>query len=105
MSAEAAASIRAPFASGNREELRALITGAGFRTVHIRIGSQMIAPSLPRGICAGVSVGHACGGCGCNPEEPIRAAILREVRALLQSYVDDDGMAVPIEAHVVVAEK
>jgi hypothetical protein len=34
-----------------------------------------------------------------------RAAILREVETSLQAYLDDDGLAAPIEAHVVVADK
>ena len=38
-------------------------------------------------------------------EEPTRAAILQEVTTLLHAYVDDDGLAVPIEAHLVVAAK
>jgi hypothetical protein len=38
-------------------------------------------------------------------DEPTRAAILREVETSLQDYLDDDGLAAPIEAHVVVADK
>jgi len=31
--------------------------------------------------------------------------ILREIKTSLQPYMDDDGLAAPAEAHVVVADK
>src|SRR4029453_6962510 len=38
-------------------------------------------------------------------DEPTRAAILQEVKTSLQPYMDDDVLAAPIEAHVLVANK
>jgi hypothetical protein len=38
-------------------------------------------------------------------DEPTRAAILEEVKTSLQPYIDDDGLAAPIEAHVILANK
>jgi hypothetical protein len=38
-------------------------------------------------------------------KEATREAILQEVETLLHVYMDDDGLAVPIEAHIVVTEK
>ena len=38
-------------------------------------------------------------------DEPTRAAILQEVKTSLQPHLDDDGLAAPIEAHVLVAKK
>ena len=37
--------------------------------------------------------------------QPTRAAILQEVKTSLQPYVDDDGLAAPIEAHALVANQ
>jgi hypothetical protein len=37
-------------------------------------------------------------------DEPTRVAIHREIETSLQAYLDDAGVAAPIEAHVVLAE-
>jgi len=106
MSVEAAMGIRgAPFALGDGEELRALITAAGFRTVRIRIGSQMIRHTSLEEFVPGYLSATPVAGVAATLEEPKRAAILRDVKTSLQAYLDDDGLAAPIEAHVVVAEK
>jgi len=96
--------IRGAFALGDREELRAL-TAAGFRAVRIRIDSQIIRyPSLEEFVPGYLSA-TPVSGVAANPDEPTRAAILREIKTSLQRYMDDDGLAAPIEAHVVVAHK
>ena len=105
VSAEAAAGIRGAFVLGDAEELRALIAGAGFRKVHLRIESKMIrhaslAEFVP-GYLAATPVGRAIAALDAH----IHAAILRDISASLQSYTDDDGLAAPIESHVVVAYK
>jgi hypothetical protein len=105
VSAEAAANIRAPFALGDAAELRALLTGAEFRTVHIRIESQMIRHASLEEFVPGYLSATPVAGVLATLEEPMRAAILQEVKTLLHAYVDDDGLAVPIEAYIIVAEK
>ena len=105
VSAEAAANIRAPFALGDAAELRALLTGAEFRTVHIRIESQMIRHASLEEFVPGYLSATPVAGVLATLEEPTRAAILQEVKTLLHAYVDDDGLAVPIEAYIIVAEK
>ena len=96
--------IRAAFALADKEELRALITAAGFRTVRIRIDGQMIRyPSLKEfvpGYLSATPVAQVAA----TLDEPTRVAILREIETSLQAYLDDEGLAAPIEAHVVVAE-
>jgi ubiquinone/menaquinone biosynthesis C-methylase UbiE len=105
VSTDAAMGIRSPFALGDREELRALVTAAGFRTIRIRIDSQMIRyPSLEEFVPGYLSATPVAGVVA-TLDEPTRAAILREVETSLQDYLDDDGLAAPIEAHVVVADK
>jgi ubiquinone/menaquinone biosynthesis C-methylase UbiE len=102
---DAAIAVRGAFALGDREELRALIAGAGFRTVRIRIDSQMIRhPSLDEfvpGYLSATPVAEVAA----SLDESSRAAILQEIKMSLQPYMDDDGLAAPIEAHVVVADK
>ena len=104
MSSQAAKGIRAAFALTDKEELRALITAAGFHTVRIRIDSQMIRyPSLKEfvpGYLSATPVAQVAA----SLDEPTRGTILREIETSLQAYLDDGGLAAPIEAHVVVAE-
>jgi ubiquinone/menaquinone biosynthesis C-methylase UbiE len=102
---DAAVSIRGAFALADREELRSLIAAAGYRTVRIRIDSQMIRyPSLEEFVPGYLSA-TPVAGVAATLDEPTRAAILQEIKTSLQSYMDDDGLAAPIEAHVVVADK
>lgn len=105
VSTDAALGIRGAFALGDREELRDLISAAGFRTIRVRIDSQMIRyPSLEEFVPGYLSATPVAGVVG-TLDEPTRAAILREVKTSLQPYMEDDGLAAPIEAHVVVADK
>ena len=103
--AEAAMAIRGAFALEDREELRALIMGAGFRIVHIRIDSSMIRyPSLDEFVPGYLSA-TPVAGVAASLDESSRAAILNDIKTTLKPYIDDDGLAAPIEAHVVVADK
>lgn len=105
VSMDAAMGIRGAFALGDREELRALIAAAGFRSIRIRIDSQMIRyPSLEEFVPRYLSA-TPVAGVAATLDERTRGAILREVKASLQAYLDDDGLGAPIEAHVVVAAK
>ena len=38
-------------------------------------------------------------------EDRARAALISDVAGAMQAYVDDDGLAAPVENHVVVAYK
>jgi ubiquinone/menaquinone biosynthesis C-methylase UbiE len=105
VSVEAALGIRGAFALGDREELRALVSAAGFRTIRVRIDSQMIRyPSLDEFVPGYLSA-TPVAGIVAKLDQPTRAAILQEVKTSLRPYVDDDGLAAPIEAHVLVANK
>jgi len=105
VSMDAAMGIRGAFALGDREELRAVITASGFRTVHIRIESQMIRyPSLEEFVPGYLSA-TPVAAVAATLDEPTRAAVLRRIRTSLEPYMDDNGLAAPIEAHVVVAGK
>jgi SAM-dependent methyltransferase len=105
VSVEAALGIRGAFALGDREELRALASAAGFRAIRVRIDSQMIRyPSLDEFVPGYLSA-TPVAGIVAKLDQPTRAAILQEVKTSLRPYVDDDGLAAPIEAHVLVANQ
>jgi ubiquinone/menaquinone biosynthesis C-methylase UbiE len=105
VSTDAALGIRGAFALGDREELRALVSAAGFRTIRVRIESQMIRYPSVEEFVAGYLSATPVAGIVAKLDEPTRAAILQEVKTSLQPYMDDDGLAAPIEAHVLVANK
>ena len=105
VSMDAALGIRGAFALGDREELRALVSAAGFRTIRVRIDSQMIRyPSLDEFVPGYLSA-TPVAGIVAKLDQPTRAAILQEVKTSLQPYVDDDGVAAPMEAHALVAKQ
>ena len=105
VSSEAAMGIRGAFALADKEELRTLITAAGFRAVRIRIDSQVIRyPSLKEFVSGYLSA-TPVAKVAANLDEPKRLAVLREIETSLQGHLDDEGLAAPIEAHFVVAEK
>ena len=87
------------------EKSYALVSAAGFRTIRVRIDSQMIRyPSLDEFVPGYLSATPAAGIIA-KLDQPTRAAILQEVKTSLQPYVDDDGLAAPIEAHALVANQ
>ena len=79
------------------------MTGAGFTRVHIRITTNLLRfPSLERyvlGYLAATPVATRVA----SMDERSRTVMVREVAEALHAYVDDDGLAAPIETHVVVA--
>ena len=97
--------IRSAFALGDREDLRALISAAGFRNVRIRIDSHMIRyPSLEDFVPRYLSATPVAGAVA-KLDAATRDSILGDIKRALQPYIDDDGLAAPIEAYIVVAAK
>jgi len=103
VSAEAAANVRAPVSLGQAEELRGLITAAGFHTLCLRIRSRFARyPSLGEYVL-GFLAGTPMAGAVAALEASTRTAMVQQVCTALREYVDDEGMAVPWEAHMVTA--
>ena len=88
-----------------RHELRSLVKEAGFSRVHLRITTNLLRfPSLERyvpGYLAATPIAARLS----TIDDRGRAALISDVANALQSFVDDDGLAAPIENHVVVAYK
>ena len=99
-----AAPIRAAFTLADAAELRALVAGAGFRVVHIRITTNPIRyPSLEAYVLGYLSATPIARDIAAM-DDTARTALLQEVTTALREYVDDDGLAAPTESHVVVAQ-
>jgi ubiquinone/menaquinone biosynthesis C-methylase UbiE len=103
LGAGAGAPIRAAFTLSDPNELRALVTGAGFAKVHIRITTNLLLfPSLERYVLGYLAATPIAARLA-SMDESSRTAMVREVAEALRTYVDDDGLAAPIETHAIVA--
>jgi len=79
--------MRAPYGFGEMEPLRTLLTAAGFWDIHIHIVVLTMRHPTPAEFIAG----------------QLAATPLAGAVASLRPYTDDEGLAVPIEAHIAIA--
>jgi ubiquinone/menaquinone biosynthesis C-methylase UbiE len=104
VSAEAAAFRHTPFALGEAEAIEAPMREAGFRDVVIRPTVKTVRfPSADaftmRYICGVAPLARMVS----EVDDNARSALLQDVSAALQSYVDADGLAIPTASHLVTA--
>jgi ubiquinone/menaquinone biosynthesis C-methylase UbiE len=94
-----------PFSLADAEEVRTLVADAGFRDVHVRIGIHPLrfasAEAYTRGFLSATTVASEIAAM----EETARTRMIQEIVAALHIFVDDEGLAVPAEDHVVLARK
>ena len=103
LSPEAGATMLAPCAFGDREALRAVIAGGGFHEVRIRLAVLLLRfPSVEEFI-PGALAATPLAGAVAALDAATSAALLSEIREAFRCYRDDEGVAVPMETHVVVA--
>ena len=103
VSPETAAVIRWSFSLDDPDEIRGLILGAEFQEVHIRIESKWIhhpsiAEFLP-GYLASTPVADLF------TDDKVLSVLLTDVSDSLRQHIDDDGLAAPVQCHVVTARK
>ncbi len=104
VSPAAGAVMRAPFVFGDATgELRTLLTAAGFRTVHIGSDVRMVRFASPEALVRHQVAGSPLASHVAQVDDAAREALVREVTAAMQSYVNDEGLAFPIEGHLGVA--
>ena len=97
--------IHTPFALDDATTLRHLTTTAGFRDVHIQIAIKVCRhPSLQE-LVPGYLAATPAADTVAALDDSVQAAIVQDVQAALQAYMDDDGLAVPLDFHVVTAQK
>jgi ubiquinone/menaquinone biosynthesis C-methylase UbiE len=100
---EAAAMMHAPFSGPDREVLRQLLDDAGYGEISIRIGVLTVrfesARELLRQEVAATPLAALVGamdGAG-------RDNLIRDVAEMLRPYLDDDGVAFPMQTWLVTA--
>jgi ubiquinone/menaquinone biosynthesis C-methylase UbiE len=96
-----------PFALGDAETIRRLVTGARFREVHIRVDTKMIrfhsAEHMVRALVGGAPSIASMLGAFAEQGEGVLDAIVAEVAEATRAFVDDEGWAIPGISHIVTA--
>jgi len=105
VSSEAGKAMQTPFSLGEVDELRTLVVAAGFRDVTIRPAVKSLRFPSPEDFVRCYVAGSALAGLVAQVSPDIPEALLADVRQELHNHVDDEGVAFPIEAHVVAARR
>ncbi len=100
----AGAMMRAPFALGDQDALRAFFVEAGFRHVHIAIEAKVCRYPSPTELVRQQALASPIGEPLGHLDECERTALIADLDNALAPYRDDDGLAVPTESHVVLAQ-
>ena len=104
VSAAAAAVMRAPFVFGDStDELRGLLTQAGFRTVRVGADVRMVRFASPEAFVRYQVTGSPLAAHVAAVDNAVRERLVSEITAALQAHANDDGLAFPIEGHIAVA--
>lgn len=103
--AEAAGMMRAPFAGPGREDLRRLLTEAGFGGIVARIGVIAVRfPSPLELLRQEVESTPLAGPIG-ELDARRLGALVDQVNQTLASYMDDDGVTFPMQTWLVTASR
>lgn len=95
--------MRNPFGLGDRDTLRDLFVGAGFRHVHVAIEARLCRFPSPAQFIQQQALASPIGPLLSHLDEAAWADLVADLDKVLAPYGDDDGLALPMESHVVVA--
>jgi ubiquinone/menaquinone biosynthesis C-methylase UbiE len=94
-----------PFGLSNPESLRAVVAAAGFGEITIHPVMKILRFPSPDQFVLRYVAGSALASLVSDTDDNARTALLAEINEGLQSYVDNQGLAFPIESNVAVARK
>lgn len=104
VSAAAGATRRAPFTLSDRDEIRALVAGADFHDIVVRLDTRVArfpsAEAMVQIMMAGTPLATAMA----DADPAVLQTVIAEVTAGLSAYNDDQGLALPMQAWVVTAK-
>jgi hypothetical protein len=95
--------MRSPFSLSDRHELENLMQTAGFANTTIRIGIGTVRFKSVDQFVSLYTAGTPLSTHVSHMSEKAYSAMVENVRSSLESYVDDEGLAFPIEAHLATA--
>jgi ubiquinone/menaquinone biosynthesis C-methylase UbiE len=94
-----------PFVLSNSAAVRTLIAEAGFSDITIRPALKILRFPSPDEFALRYASGSALASLVAGADDHARTAFLAEIKEKLQRYVDEQGLAFPIESNVAVARK
>jgi SAM-dependent methyltransferase len=105
VSAEASQRMSAPCSFASPDALRRVLSQGGFKDVQIRIDVlPMRVASLEEFLPGQFMASPIAADIGAL-DEPARVAFFDDIRRRLLPYMDDAGLAVPLEAHSAIASR
>ena len=100
---EAAATRRAPFKLSDRDEVRELVSDAGFRDVAVSLTARVARFSSAEAMVRIMIAGTPLGDVMSEQDASLLQQVIDEVSAGLVGYNDDRGLAIPMQGWVVTA--
>jgi len=94
--------IRIPFAIPGAAEVRSLVTSAGFSDIVVHPKIQMIRFSSPEKFVECLITGSTLSP---KVNDDMLASLIQEASKELHTFVNDEGLAFPMRANFVVAQK
>lgn len=102
---DAGSMMRSPFPSPSVDELRALITDAGFQDVRIHLGIGPVRYPSAEKFVHQEAASSPLAKSILPLKDEARAALIRDVGEALRTYTDDNGIVFPTETYLVAARR
>jgi SAM-dependent methyltransferase len=99
------ATVLQPFTLADAGEVRALVSGAGFHGIDIRIMTLPIRFPSVEAYTLGFLSAIPIAGEVAAMKETVRARMIQEIVVALHPFVNEEGFAAPAEDHIVLARK
>jgi ubiquinone/menaquinone biosynthesis C-methylase UbiE len=103
VSNDAAETRRAPFKLSDRNEVRTLVADAGFQDVVIRLTTRVARFPTAEAMVHIMIAGTPLGAAMTNNDSQVLQTVIDEVTEGLLEYVDDRGLAIPMQGWLVTA--
>jgi ubiquinone/menaquinone biosynthesis C-methylase UbiE len=102
---DAGVMMRSPFPSLSADELRELITGAGFREVRIILGIGPVRYSSVQELFRQEAASSPLARSLLSLKDRVHKALIQDLGEALQVYTDDEGIVFPAETYLAVARR
>lgn len=94
-----------PFALGDAAGFAAEVANAGFADVTVQMASRLLRYDSHKEFARTYLISTPLADLLAQVEEARRTALLADVEAALQPYIDSNGLAFPIESQIIIARK
>jgi hypothetical protein len=102
---DAGSMMRSPFPSLSADELRDLLTGAGFRDVKVILGIAPVRYPSAEELVHQEAASSPLAESILSLKDDVREALISDVGEALRTYTDDNGIVFPSETYLAVARR